>query len=239
MFKWSDVPKLFKIPTLALMAPMLLMVTSLVLFGFQSQVWARDLGYGVTNASYLYTVMQIAMTISALVGGFLGDFFARKFGPKGRIILFQIYGVAFAAIIALTMYFAHWWDPDVTPGNGQVVTNDPSLMYYVMVFLMGLIFSIGFSGCVLPMISTVTPVQLSATAFAVLFSLIQGGINVVYNLVVGSVAQALGDLQLTILVGVSLPYALNSIYWFLFYKTYPKDVKLQDQRSAAIAAGTF
>ena len=239
MFKWSDVPKLFKIPTLALMAPMLLMVTSLVLFGFQSQVWARDLGYGVTNASYLYTVMQIAMTISALVGGFLGDFFARKFGPKGRIILFQIYGVAFAAIIALTMYFAHWWDPDVTPGNGQVVTNDPSIMYFVMVFLMGLIFSIGFSGCVLPMVSSVTPVQLSATAFAVLFSLIQGGINVVYNLVVGSVAQALGDLQLTILVGVSLPYALNSIYWFLFYKTYPKDVKLQDQRSAAIAAGTF
>ena len=54
-----------------------------------------------------------------------------------------------------------------------------------------------------------------------------------------AVAQALGDLQLTILVGVSLPYALNSIYWFLFYKTYPKDVKLQDQRSAAIAAGTF
>ena len=239
MFRWSDVPKLFKIPTLALMAPMLLLVTSLVLFGFQSQVWARDLGYGVKNASYLYTVMQIGMTVSALVGGLLGDLFAKKFGARGRIILFQIYAVAFGTIIALTMYFSKWWDPDVTPGNGQVVTNDPSLMYYVMVFLMGLIFSIGFSGCVLPMISTVTPKQLSATAFAVLFSLIQGGINVVYSIVLGNIAQAIGDLQLTILIGAALPYLLNAVYWFVFYKTYPKDAKLQGERSRAIANGVF
>ena len=57
-----DVPaqrrvKLFKIPTLALMAPMLLFVTSLILFAFVGTFWARNLGYGVTNASYLYTVI--------------------------------------------------------------------------------------------------------------------------------------------------------------------------------------
>ncbi|HRL49465.1 MAG TPA: MFS transporter [Propioniciclava sp.] len=239
MFKLVDVPKLFKIPTLALMAPMLLLVTSLVLFGFQSQVWARDLGYGITNASYLATVFQIGSTISALVGGLLGDFFAKKFGPRGRVFLFQIYAVAFGVVIALTMYFSKWWDPDVTPGNGQVVTNDPSIMYFVMVFLMGLIFSIGFSGCVLPMVSSVTPVQLSATAFAVLFSLIQGGINVVYSIALGNIAQAIGNLQLTILVGAALPYLINAVYWFVFYKVYPKDVKLQAERSAAMAAGTF
>ena len=239
MFKWSDVPKLFKIPTLALMAPMLLLVTSLVLFGFQSQVWARDLGYGVTNASYLYTVMQLGMAISALIGGLLGDWFAKKFGPRGRVLLFQIYAVAFGVIIALTMYFSSWWDPDVAPGNGQVVTNDPSIMYYVMVFLMGLIFSIGFSGCVLPMISTVTPVQLSATAFAVLFSLVQGAINVVYSIAIGSIAQAIGNLPLTILLGAAVPYLINAVYWFVFYKSYPKDVKLQTERSNAIASGTF
>ena len=242
MFKWADVPKLFKIPTLALMAPMLLLVTSLVLFGFMSQVWAKDLGYGVVNASYLYTVFQIGSTISALVGGLVADFFVRKMGPKGRVTLFQLYAVAFGIIIALTMYFAAWWDPDVSPipgGSDVLSTNDPSLLYYVMVFLMGLTFSIGFSGCVLPMVSTVCPKQLSATAFAVLFSLIQDGINVVYSIGVGRIADAIGNLPLTILIGVSVPYFLNAIYWFVFYKTYPKDIALQDERSALLAEGKF
>lgn len=241
VFKFSDAAKLFKIPTLALMAPMLLLVTSLVLFGFMSVVWAKNLGYGVTNASYLYTVFSIGSTISALLGGFVADFFVRQFGHKGRIILFQIYGVLFGTIIALTMYFAHWWDPDVSPmpqGTNEP-TNTPSILYYVMVFLMGLVFSIGFSGCVLPMVSSVCPRQLSATSFAVLFSLIQGGINVIYSLVVGAVADAIGDLQLTILIGVSLPYFINSLYWFVFYKTYEKDVHLQDARTRAIEQGTF
>ncbi len=240
MFKWADVPKLFKIPTLALMAPMLLLVTSLVLFGFMGQVWAQDLGFGVVNSSYLNTVFQIGSTLSALLGGFVADFFVKKMGPKGRVTLFQLYAVAFGIIIALTMYFANWWDPDVSPlPKGVQSTNDPSLLYYFMVFLMGLIFSIGFSGCVLPMVSTVCPKQLSATAFAVMFSLIQGGINVVYSLAVGIVADRIGSLQLTILIGVSVPYFLNAIYWFVFYKTYPKDLALQDKRSELIAEGTF
>ncbi|MDN5571687.1 MAG: MFS transporter [Propionibacteriaceae bacterium] len=239
MFRWSDAAKVMKIPTLALMAPMLLLVTSLVLFNFVAQVWARDFGFGITNAAYLNTVMQIGMAVSALVGGLTGDWFVRRLGHKGRIVLFQIYGVAFAAIIALTMYWARLWDSDIVRGDGQVVTNDPSLLYYVMVFLMGLIFSFGFSGCVLPMVSTVCPRQLSATSFALLFSLIQGGINTVYQPLVGVIARAIGDLPLTILVGVCVPYVLNSLYWSLFYRTYEKDVSLQNERTRLIAEGKF
>lgn len=241
MFKLADAAKLFKIPTLALMAPMLLLVTSLVLFGFQTQVWANSLGYGVTNAAYLSTVFQVGAMLSALLGGLIGDRFVTWFGQKGRIMLFQVYCVAFGTIIALTMYFANWWDPDVSPipNKETLKTNDPSLTYYLMVFLMGLIFSIGFSGCVLPMVSSVCPVQLSATSFAVLFSLIQGGINVVYSLSLGIVADAIGSLQLTILIGVSLPYFANALYWFVFYKVYPKDVALQGERTRLIEAGRF
>ncbi len=239
MFKWSDAAKLFKIPTMALIVPMLFLVTSLVLFGFMGQVWARDMGYGVKNGSYLYTVFQIGATISALLGGFVADAFVKKFGHKGRIILFQIYAVLFGVIIAATMYFYHLWDNDIVPGNGQVVTNDPSIMYYVMVFLMGLVFSIGFSGCVLPMVSSVTPKQLSATSFALLFSLVQGGINVMYSLIIGNVSKAIGSLPLTILVGVSIPYFINAIYFFLFYRTYEKDVNLQAERTALIEQGKF
>ena len=133
------------------------------------------------------------------------------------------------------------WKPIApnTVGVSTPPTNDPSFMYYVMVFLMGLIFSWGFSGCVLPMVSSVCPVQLSATSFAVLFSLIQGGINVVYSLGVGVASEAIGSLPLTILLGAAIPYFLNSLYWFLFYKTYPKDVELQTQRSHLMAQGKF
>jgi MFS family permease len=239
-FRPSDVPKLFKIPTLVGMALMLPLVTSLVLFGFMNIVWARNLGYGVKNGSYLFTAFTIGATLSALLGGFLADLFTRKFGNKGRIILFQLYAVTFAVIVALTMYFAKWWDSDVSPlPKGAISTNTPSVAYFVMVFLMGLVFSIGFSGCVLPMVSSVAPRQLSATTFALLFSLIQGALTTVYSLVVGKVADVIGDLQLTLLVGVSVPYLLNALVWFIFYKTYDKDVKLQAERTRLIEEGAF
>mgnify|MGYP002682946190 CR=1 FL=1 len=123
------------------------LVTSLVLFGFMGQVWAKELGFGVTNSAYLYTVFSVGSMTSAIMGGLLGDRFVKRFGHKGRIMLFQIYAVLFGTVIALTMYFSHWWDSDVAPlTEGVLKTNDPSVMYYVMVFLMGLTFSIGFSG---------------------------------------------------------------------------------------------
>ncbi|MBB1495402.1 MFS transporter [Propioniciclava sp. MC1595] len=239
MFSLADAVKLFKIPTIALIAPMLLLVTSLVLFGFMGQVWARDMGFGVKNGSYLYTAFSIGATLSALLGGFLADAFVKKFGHKGRIMLFQIYAVLFGSIIAITMYFYKVWTPGIQSGDGQQVLQDPSIVYYVLVFLMGLVFSIGFSGCVLPMVSSVCPKQLSATSFAVLFSLIQGGINVVYSLVLGNVSKAIGSLPLTILLLVSIPYFINAIYFFVFYKTYEKDVHLQAERTALIEQGKF
>lgn len=239
MFKLTDAAKLFKIPTLSLMVPMLLFVSSLVIFGFMGQFWARDLGYGVTNSSYLYTVFQIGAMISALLGGWLGDRFNQWFGDKGRVMLFQLYALGFAFITFVAFQWAAILDPDVSKGTGQSVTNDPSIAYYVVVFLMGLIFSIGFSGCVLPMISSVAPVQLSATAFAVLFSLIQGFITAGLSLLVGVVSQQINNLPVTLLWFGSVPYVINSIYWFVFYKTYPKDVALQPKRTALIEAGTF
>lgn len=239
LFKLSDAAKLFKIPTLAAMAPMLLFVSSLVIFGFQAQFWARDLGYGVTNAAYLATVQGIGSFLSALLGGYLGDVFNKRFGDKGRVLLFQLYAVSFAVMTYITFQMASLFDSDVSKGTGQTVTNDPSIGYYAVVFLMGLVFSIGFSGCVLPMVSSVAPKQLSATAFAVLFSLIQGAITAALSLSLGAISQAVGSLQLTLLWFGSVPYIINAIYWFIFYKTYPRDVALQRQRTKLIEQGQF
>lgn len=104
---------------------------------------------------------------------------------------------------------------------------------------MGLIFSIGFSGCVLPMVSSVAPKQLSATAFAVLFSLIQGTITAVVSLSMGAISQAAGNLQMALLWFGSVPYVINAIYWFLFYRVYPRDVALQAERTKLIEQGRF
>ena len=38
---------------------------------------------------------------------------------------------------------------------------------------------------------------------------------------------------------VSIPYFINAIYFFVFYKTYEKDVHLQAERTALIEQGKF
>ncbi|GAA1399034.1 MFS transporter [Luteococcus peritonei] len=221
MFKLSDAAKLFKIPTITATAFMLPLITSMVLFGFMGKYWAVELGYGVKNAAYLYTIFQAGSMLSAFLGGFLADFFVRKMGHKGRVALFQLYALTFAAMTFLAF--------QVSWGRG---------IYYVVVFLLGLIFSIGFSGCVLPMVSSVCPKQLSATSFAVLFSLIQGFLTATISIFVGHIADDIG-LQKTLFWFVTIPYALNAVYWFIFYRIYPRDVARQAERTRLIEQGKF
>jgi MFS family permease len=164
-------------------------------------------------------VFSVGAMLSAFLGGFLGDWFARRFGPKGRIILMQVYLLSFAAVVYVTTQV------DFGSKGAQ----------YALTFVMGLVFSVGFSGCVLPMVSTVVPRQLSATAFAMLFSLIQGALTAVLSLLMGQLADVLG-LGQTFLYVVVLPYLINAVFWFGFYKVYPRDVELQEQRSRELAA---
>lgn len=107
-----------------------------------------------------------------------------------------------------------------------------------LTLLLGLVFSVGFSGCVLPMVSNVVPSQLSATSFAVLFSFIQGGPTALMTLGLGFVAQTFSS-QMMFLWFVVVPYLLNALYWTLFYRVYPRDVELQKERSELVAAGRF
>lgn len=134
----------------------------------------------------------------------------------------QIYLVTFAATVALVTQ---------VPYEGFLVSIPFNL-------LLGLVFSIGFSGCVLPMVSNVVPTQLNATAFAMLFSLIQGGLTALMVLGLGFVAEAFSSQSMFIWFVVT-PYLLNAIYWTLFYKVYPRDVERQRERTEQVAAGVF
>ncbi len=221
-FRLSDAVKLFKIPTIALLAGMLPLVTSLVLYTFFVTFMVDARGWAVPSAALLFSVFSGGLALSSFLGGFLGDWFVRRFGPKGRVMLMQIYLVGVAVVSAVALQI-DW-------GKGLAV--------YVVMFLFGLVMSIGFSACVFPMVSTVAPKQLSATAFAVLFSLIQGALSALMTLAMGFLGEALGLTQVMLYL-VTVPYLLNAVYWFVFYKTYPEDAARQTERTAAIEAGTF
>lgn len=221
-FRISDGVKLFKIPTVALMVGMLPLVTSLVLLSFYANFLVAERGISVFQGTLAMAAFSLGAVFSSVMGGRLADLFVRKLGEKGRIALMQLYLVAFGGAVALATQ---------VPYQGFL----PALLFTLV---LGMVFSIGFSGCVLPMVSNVVPRQLNATGFAMLFSLVQGGITAVITLGVGFIAAATSS-QTMFLWFVVVPYALNALYWFLFYRVYPRDVQRQKERTEQVAAGTF
>lgn len=220
-FKMSDIGKIAKIPTFWLMAVMLLFVTSMVFFAFMVTYFVKVRGWETSAAAILYTVFMAGFAIGGLTGGTLGDMFQKRFGDKGRIMFMQIYLLSWAILTYL--YTQVDW------GKGPIV--------YIVAFVVGLVGSWGFSGAVLPMVGQIVEPQYAATTFALLFSFIQGAITAIYLLLIGPLVKALGSLDKVFLYMVSLPYALNFFFWFLFYLTYPKDVQKRKARMAARLAG--
>jgi MFS family permease len=216
-FKMADVGTILKIPTVWLIAVSLLFITSMVLFAFMVTFFVKSRGWTTPQAAVLYTVFMAGFGISGFFGGTLGDLFEKKFGSKGRVMMMQIYLVAFGVMVFL-MTQIDW-------GHGFV--------FYVIVFLTGLVGSLGFSGCVLPMVGSILEPQYAATGFALLFSFIQGLITAIYLLFLGPLSKVLGGLQQALLWMVVIPYLINAVWWFTLYLTYPKDVEKRKARMRA------
>lgn len=212
-FKWAHVPRLLAIPTVALLGVQLVFITSLVLFAFQVTFLVDVRHYKTDEATILTSVFFLGFTISSFVGGLLGDWFTKKYQSKGRIMLMQIYLVVFAVMSFLAM---------------QIDWPNKILEYGVWL-VFGLVGSLGFSGCVLPMVTTVVPPQYRGTAFALLFSFIQGALAAILSLFLGNLAQQFG-LRTVMLGMVTVPYAINAVFWFVFYRVYPRDVARMEQQ---------
>ena len=179
-------------------------------------------GWETAAAAILYTVFMAGFAAGGLTGGTIGDFFQKKFGDKGRVMFMQLYLVSWAI---MTYLFT------------QVDWGIQTPAVYIIAFITGLIGSWGFSGAVLPMVGQIVEPQYAATTFALLFSFIQGAITAIYLLLIKPLAKALGSLDRVFLFMVCLPYAVNAVFWTLFYFTYPKDVQKRKARQAARAAG--
>ena len=215
-FDFKAMGGLFKTPTILLMAVSIIFVTLLVLQTFFVTYFVKVRGWETSGAAMLMTVWMGGFMISSFVGGMLGDWFDKRFGPKGRIMMFQLYCVAFAALTYIAL--------QVDWGKGPIV--------YGIVFLLGLVTAVGFSGAIAPMVSAVVPRSVSATAFGLLFGLIQGLIAALLSLVAGNLAESYG-LAAVMFWMVTVPYILNAGFWFLFYPFYPKDVAAQVARTNA------
>ena len=55
------------------------------------------------------------------------------------------------------------------------------------------------------------------------------------SLGLGYLAQTFG-LQNVMFWMVTVPYAINAVFWFVFYRAYPRDVAAQQARNAAQAS---
>jgi MFS family permease len=218
-FKFADVPGLMAIPTVALLAVQLVFITSLVLFAFQVVFLVDVRKYSTQEATILTSVFFLGFTISSFMGGLLGDWFSRRNPRTGRVTLMQLYLAAFAVMSYLAMQI-DW--------SSRVVD-------YAVWLIFGLVGSIGFSGCVLPMVSNVVLPQYRGTAFALLFSFVQGALAALLSLVLGGLAQQYG-LRPVMLWLVTIPYAFNAIFWFLFYRTYPRDQERMQEKLALQSA---
>jgi MFS family permease len=214
-FGWRDVSALWRIPTFRLLAGNVIFITSIVMMSFMVTFFVEVRGWSTADANFLQGAFTAGWMLSSVLGGFLGDWFERRLQARGRVVLMQIYLAAFALGSFLT--FQLDWGRGVMP--------------FLVVFGFGLIGSVGFSGVVLPMVSHVVPGVARATAFALLFSLLQGMFAGVLSLAAGQLADRIG-LQALMLWIVTVPYAINAVYWALLYRTYPADRALQEANEA-------
>jgi MFS family permease len=202
----GDLKRLLTRPTIWLMAASMLMVTSLVLFSFSVTFLVDVRGFTNAGGTFVLAVFAIGYIISSFLGGLLGDWAHRKAGFRGRIILMQVYLVAYALLSFICLQVA--W---------------PVWVYYPLFFIFGIISAIGFPGAIMPIVSAVVLPEVRSTAFGFLFSFVQGGVAAILSLGVGWLAQRHGLLPVVFWI-TTVPYLLNAVFWFLFYRSVPRDI---------------
>lgn len=215
-FNFRAARDLLRTKTILFMAVQVILTTSLVLFAFFITYFVDERGWSTADAAILMSVYMLGAVISGLAGGFLGDWFERRFGPRGRVMMMQGYLVLFAVSTAL-LFQIDW-------GTGVAI--------YVVIFLTGLVSSIGHPGAVLPIVGSVVSKKVVATAYALIFSFVQGLFAALFSLAFGFLADALG-LETLMFWLISVPYLINAVLWTLMYRIYPKDAARQAAREEA------
>jgi MFS family permease len=219
----GDLAFLWRTPSLWLMAGSVCLMTSLIVVSFGLTFLTDVRALPLSQAQGVMFAFGLTFALSSLIGGRLGDWAHVRRAFEGRIALMQIFLLVYAVLTFLCFQIA--W---------------PIWAYYPFFFVFGLIAGIGVPGAVMPIISSVSLPETRSTAFGLLFSLVQGGtlallswifpmlaqnygVSNLYQTwcptwVIPLVAQSSGQIKMMFWM-VSVPYLLNAILWFAFYKT--------------------
>ena len=203
---WVQIRALARVRTLLLMVPSVMLNTSLVLVSYVVTFLVDVRGLSNAQGTWAMAATALGFVFSSFAGGWLGDRFERWWPRRGRIWLMQGFLLAYAAtsFLALQVAWSEVW------------------MTYAAFGLLGLVSAIGYSGCVLPMIARVSPPALRTTVYGVLLSFVQGASTAVLSVAVGYFSVLYGFATVLLWVG-SIPYLVNAVLWFGFWKLYPSE----------------
>jgi MFS family permease len=201
----GDLRFLWKTPSLWLMAASVTLITSLVIVSFALTFLTDIRGFGLAQAQIVMAIFGVTFAASSLVGGRLGDWAHHKAAHRGRILLMQVYLVAYAVLTYLTLQVA--W---------------PLWVYYPLFFVFGAIAGVGVPGAVMPLVSSVVLPETRSTAFGFLFSLVQGAVLALLTWIFPLLAERFGQMA-TFFWMTTVPYLVNAVLWFALYRTVPRD----------------
>jgi len=207
-FKFSNVPKLLKIPTIwVAIAQGLAGSMPWVVMGLYIITWlVRDRGLVEGEATIAFAGIVVGTAISNVLGGFLGDW-ADAISPKyGRPFIGQISVISGIPLTYILFTQSANWS------LGQITA---------LAFFTALLISWPGKGAKEPMMQAVTPPELRSTAFAFV-TFIESGFAALIAFVAGKLADAT-SLTDALLWTVPFPWIICALIFTLFYFTYPHD----------------
>ncbi len=213
---WHDMFKTLSIPTI--WAAILQGVTGTMPWVVMSVYFinwmVKELGYSNAidfanlkgSAPLVFAAIVVGAAISNFIGGVIGDY-AEKRSPKyGRTIIGQ-----FSVFAGVPMMYVL-----LTSGTGMTFWQ-----MFGWAFLTALLIGWPGRGAKEPMMQAVVPPEIRSSAYSVV-SLIEGGLSAFAGMVAGILADKIG-LTNALLWTIPFPWIICTVFFTMFYFTYPKD----------------
>ncbi|WP_405779308.1 MFS transporter [Streptomyces sp. NBC_00859] len=218
--RWADVVRLLRIRSFVLLLLQRLLSTQLLFVAFGVVFLVEVLGFTNAQASLAMLPYGAGYFLGTVIGGYLADRIHRRCPRRGRVALFQLAHVAFAAVAFVTTQFP--WH-----ALGTV-----AVLFSILGGLQGVTPVVQT-----PMIMAVVPLELRALAFALKLSVMDSIAWVVFTLSAGYLGDRIG-LKQTFFWFLVVVLVINAAFISLLYRPYVRDCARLHAQLAAPAAVT-
>lgn len=206
-FQFSDVKKLFRIPSFLYLTIARFLWPSLIIFSFGITYLVDAFGFETDAATGVFAIFILGFVFGSFGGGFIGDRIDRRDPKLGRIKLMQIVSLFIAVMSFLGM---------------QIEWSNPAA-FFIIYFFFGLGVGIPSAGVTRPILAAITPPELRSSAFALLLSVSEALATIMFGLLAGYLGDLLGIKNVFLVMMTGLTF-VQVFFWFVFYKSYPQDV---------------